>query len=247
MKHVLRAVALAALVPVLAAATWLQFPSIEEDGSEGITVTGLLRVPEGEGPFPAAVLLPDCDGISPHERVWGQRLVAQGYVIYLIDSFFTRNVETTCGDAPDVPVMDDLRGAIARLGELPEVDASRIVVVGWQDGADTALAWAAEPGTGMAVVFYPSCADVSPLARSVLFVLPSDYAGYEACNGFAFQEYQAGRVPLQRIAPNAVGAGFDCQECAGRYLDAPGGWNDAADSLVSEALYTEMERLLDAP
>lgn len=30
-------------------ATWLQFQSLPADGSEGITVTGLLRVPEGEG------------------------------------------------------------------------------------------------------------------------------------------------------------------------------------------------------
>ena len=247
MKHVLRAGVLAILLPLLTAATWLQFPSIQEDGSEGLTVTGLLRVPEGEGPFPAAVLLPDCDGISPHERVWGQRLADRGYVIYLIDSFFTRGVETTCGDAPDVPVMDDLRGAIATLSDLPEVDASRIAVVGWQDGADTALAWAAEPGPGLAVVFYPSCTAPAPLARSVLFVLPSDYAGYEACNGFAFQQYEAGKVSLQRIAPHGVGAGFDCQECAGRYLDGPGGWNDPGDSLASDALYTEMARLLDAP
>lgn len=244
MKHLARLLACLALWPLLSGATWLQFQSLPEDGSDGMVVTGLLRMPEGEGPFPAAVLLPDCDGISPHERVWGQRLVAQGYVIYLLDSFFTRNVKTTCGDAPDVPVMDDLRGAIAKLATIPQVDTDRIAVVGWREGADVALAWAGEPGPGMAVAFYPSCAAPAALERPVLFVLPDTYADYEACNAFAFEQYQAGEVALQRIAPHGVGAGFDCQECAGSYLGGPGGWNDAADGLTTPALYDEMERLL---
>jgi hypothetical protein len=242
-NNLLRAAAALILLPFLMAATWLQFPSIEADGTEGMTVTGLLRVPEGQGPFPAAVLLSDCDGISPHERVWGQRLADQGYVIYLIDSFFTRGVETTCGETPDVPVMDDLRGAIARLKTLPEVDASRIAVIGWQDGADVALAWAAQPGGGLAVVFYPSCSMAEPLARSTLFVLPTAYGGYEACNAFVFGEYEAGKT-VQRIAPYDVGAGFDCQECAGVYLGGPGGWNDPADSLTTRNILAEMERML---
>mgnify|MGYP001257698092 CR=1 FL=1 len=246
MKHLLRLAAVLALLPLLTAASWQQFPSIQADGSEGLTVTGLMRVPEGEGPFPAAVLLPDCDGISPHERVWGQRLADEGYVIYLIDSFFTRGVKTTCGDAPDVAVMDDLRGAIAKLKTLPEVDDERIAVVGWQDGADVALAWAAEPGEGLAVVFYPSCSAAGPLSRATLFILPTGYEGYEACNAFVFGEYEAGKA-VQRIAPNDVGAGFECQECAGTYLGGPGGWNDPADSLTTPAIFDEMERLLTAP
>lgn len=229
---------------LLTGAAWVQFESLPADGSPGPVVTGLLKVPEGEGPFPAAVLLADCNGISPHERVWGQRLLEQGYVVYLIDSFFTRGIGSTCGDAPDVPLMDDLRGAIARLAGVPQVDPDRIAVVGWQDGADVALAWAAQEGPGLAVVFYPSCSAARPLARPVLFILPGDYAGYEACNTFAVREYQAGRVPLQRIAPDGVGAGFDCQECAGAYLGGPGGWNDRADGLIAPALYDEMARLL---
>jgi len=66
---------------ILTGASWQQFQSLPADGSTGITVTGLLRVPEGEGPFPAAVLLADCDGISPHEREWGVRFAEQGYVV----------------------------------------------------------------------------------------------------------------------------------------------------------------------
>lgn len=244
MNFAVRTVACLALWSLLTGAAWVQFESLPADGSPGITVTGLLSVPEGEGPFPAAVLLADCNGISPHERVWGQRMLAQGYVVYMIDSLFTRGVKSTCGDGPDVPLMDDLRGAIARLGAVPQVDSDRIAVVGWQDGADVALAWAAQEGAGLAVVFYPSCSAPEPLARAVLFVLPSDYAGYEACNSFAFQEYEAGKVPLQRIAPYGVGAGFDCQECAGSYLGGPGGWNDPADGLTTPALFEEMARLL---
>ena len=247
MKHPVRVLACLALWFLLGGAAWVQFESLPADGSPGMTVTGLLRLPEGEGPFPAAVLLPDCDGISPHERVWGVRLVEQGYAVYLIDSFFTRNVEQTCGEAPDVPVMDDLRGAVAKLATLPEVDGGRIAVIGWQDGADVALAWAAQDGPGMAVVFYPSCPSPAPLARPVLFILPSDYSGYEACNAFVFAEHEAGRVAVQRIAPYGVGAGYDCESCEGAYLGGPGGWNEPADALVNDALYGEIQRLLETP
>lgn len=140
--------------------------------------------------------------------------------------------------------MDDLNGAIARLATLGNVDMGRIVVVGWGSGGDVALDWAAGEGAGIAVPFYPSCAAAPDLRRPVLFVLPDQYPSSAACNDYAGTLYQAGTVPLQRIAPYGVGAGFDCASCEDSYLGGPGGWNAPADILVTDNLWLEIDRLL---
>ena len=243
MTRLLALVLVAGLWLATTGASWLQFQSLPADGSEGITVTGLLRVPEGEGPFPATILLADCDGISPHEREWGVRFAEQGFVVYLLDSFFTRNVETACDGTP-VPVMDDLSGALAKLATLDDIDMDRIVVVGWGTGADVALEWAAIEGDGVVVAFYPSCAATPDIEKPVLMVLPDQYADSVACNDYLRAQYEAGLVPVQRIAPYGVGAGFDCAQCEGGYLGGPGGWNEPAATLVTENLWLEIDRLL---
>ena len=48
MKHPVRVLACLALWFLLAAAAWVQFESLPADGSPGMTVTGLLRLPEGD-------------------------------------------------------------------------------------------------------------------------------------------------------------------------------------------------------
>jgi len=229
------AAALVAAWSLATAATWLQFESRPADGSPGMTVTGLLRLPEGEGPFPAAILLADCDGISPHERQWAQRFVEAGYAAYLLDSFFTRNVTTACAGGAEVPVMDDLLGAIARLGALPQVDITRLVVVGWQSGADVVLSWAATPGEGQAIAFYPSCAETAGQQRPIILVLPEAAPGVSACTALA-----ANGSALVIEVPG-VGAGFDCENCAGSYLGGPGGWDAEAGGRVRAELFDRID------
>lgn len=243
MRRLVAAGLLLGLWAATTGATWLQFQSRPADGSAGITVTGLLRVPDGEGPFPVAVLLADCDGISPHERDWGVRFADHGYVAYLLDSFFTRNIDTSC-DGTTVPVMDDLRGALSRLAGLGYVDMERIVVVGWSSGGDVALAWAAEEGAGAAVAFYPSCAEAPDPRKPVLLVLPGLDVGSSACRDHAGEAERTGTPPRLAVVAPGAGAGFDCATCAERYLGGPGGWNAAADTMVMESLWPGIDRLL---
>jgi dienelactone hydrolase len=231
------------------AASWMQFQTVPEDGGQGMTVTGLYRVPEGLGPFPAVIMVPDCDGISPHEREWGVRLAEAGYAVHLLDSLFTRNQETGCGHADAFDQRDDVRGSIAKLLTLPEVDPERIYVMGWQEGADIALAMAGEAPDGMAgaVVFYPSCAARPALLRPTLFIAPDQYDGAALCDAYMRREHGAGQVKIQRIAPYGVGAGFDCENCIDGYLGGAGGYNQAAAGLVDGALLDEMARLIWEP
>lgn len=59
-------------------------------GRPGDELTGFLRIPDGDGPFPAAVLLHGCEGVKAFQQEWAAHLTAQGYVTLLVDSFSAR-------------------------------------------------------------------------------------------------------------------------------------------------------------
>nr|WP_264484369.1 dienelactone hydrolase family protein [Mesorhizobium sp. PAMC28654] len=57
----------------------------------GMPLQGYLTRPQGEGPFPAVVVLHGCMGLFPSERkAWSERLSSWGYVVLFVDSFSTR-------------------------------------------------------------------------------------------------------------------------------------------------------------
>ena len=75
--------------------------------------------PDGDGPFPAIVMLHDCSGLGPKSsgspRRWANILLKQGYVIVIPDSFTTRGhpdgvcttpYQTRAGVAPRQRVKD---------------------------------------------------------------------------------------------------------------------------------------------
>src|ERR1700759_5804831 len=60
---------------------------------------GLLRRPEGAGPFPAIVLLHSCNGNwQKLDERWGRQIVPWGYVTLTVDSFGPRGIDNTCGN-----------------------------------------------------------------------------------------------------------------------------------------------------
>ena len=67
----------------------------EDPAPRPATISDVLR-PEGEGPFPAVVLLHGCSGIIQTERGWAQELRKRGYVAVLVDSFRPRGYTEIC-------------------------------------------------------------------------------------------------------------------------------------------------------
>ena len=122
------------------AASWMQFKSLPTDGSQPETVTGLLRFPHDGGRAPAVILLADCDGIGAHERRWGRDVTEAGFVSYVIDGHFSRQVDDGCASplSHETRIADAL-GAIAKLAEHDQVDGDRIAILGWGLGGDAAL------------------------------------------------------------------------------------------------------------
>ena len=108
-------------------------------------IQGLLSKPEGNGPFPAVVILHTCGGVRQNlSHVWPALLVEQGYVSLTVDSFGSRGVgncpndftrrRSTSGTAPYVAIASDAHGALTYLQSRPFVKKHLTAVVGFSLG-----------------------------------------------------------------------------------------------------------------
>src|SRR3970040_1195558 len=84
-----------------------------------------LRRPQGQGPFPALVLLHGCSGITSVQRDWAERLSEWGYVCW----------SGRDGRGSYAERVQDARSALGYLRRQPFVDPRRIGAIGWSMGA----------------------------------------------------------------------------------------------------------------
>jgi len=90
--------------------------------------------PEGEGPFPAVVLMHTNGGLgNPHMRRHARSLLDKGYVVLLTESFDSRNMKP--GAVYPSQAAKDAYAALAHLQGLSFVDKSRIYQAGYSWGA----------------------------------------------------------------------------------------------------------------
>jgi len=127
---------------------------------------GYLSRPQGDGPFPAVVVMHGCGGIRQSTKTdWPQRLVSWGYVVLVVDSFVTRNIKDTCRSyLPDR--VFDAYGALDFLSTYSFVDARRTALMGFSAGGIATLEATKAEGNEQfmerkfkaAVAYYPVCA-----------------------------------------------------------------------------------------
>jgi dienelactone hydrolase len=133
-----------------------------------ITIKGYLGKPEGEGPFPAVILLHGCSGINDREHIWASNLNEWGYVSLIVDSFSPRSLSNTCGRGTiEAERAHDAHAAKAYLEKLSYVDSRYIGIMGFSNGATTILRAIIdehfdenekpESQFAAAVAFYPYC------------------------------------------------------------------------------------------
>lgn len=131
--------------------------------------------PDGDGPFPAVVVMHDCSGLGPHSSGsplrWARKLVASGYVVIMPDSFTPRGFpDGVCTDNRGQAASPFVRrgealAALAYLRGLPYVDGDHIGLMGGSHGGSTTLATMldraglAETARGFAaaIALYPGC------------------------------------------------------------------------------------------
>lgn len=125
----------------------VQFPNaaVADAAFPQRTLVATLARPDGEGPYPAVVLLHSCGGMLPHVADdWPQFLAGLGYVTLAVDTFGSRGL-TPCpnplvGNGPPVDahreIVRDAWGALDYLATLPFVQGSRVAVMGFALGAE---------------------------------------------------------------------------------------------------------------
>lgn len=149
-------------------------------GNASVDIVGELYRPDGDGPFPAVILLHGSGGIAPRftqgregYAEWARWLVAHGYVAFIVDSFSDRKLEwrgygITTVYSPERAF--DILGAVQYLKSLPVVRGEKIGAIGWSHGGGAVLGARnrqrrhADLRLQAMVAFYPPCRDLAWLA-----------------------------------------------------------------------------------
>lgn len=200
------------------------------------------------------------------------RLHALGLHVLLPDSFGSRGTPSICSQRyayRDITVAArraDVLEALTWLRQRPEVDAERIVLLGWSNGATTALsvmeAGRAPPAPPLAavVMFYPGCGKMQqaePTAKAVLMQLggADDWTPAEPCERLARRWQAAGRDVVLDVYPGAY-HDFDADSPVRLRTDVPNGrdpggvhqgGNPAAAAASAARLKEFLTRRLAAP
>jgi dienelactone hydrolase len=211
--------------PSLAADRLVRFSAASVAGQADAKVEGYLTRPKGAGRFAAVVVLHSCLGMRADRAAMAQRLANWGYVALFVDDFSTRGLRDSC--AVEFPEgLADAVGAVGFVARLPDVDPARIAVVGYSQGAATALQIAAgsaglrtmpDQGHIAAVAaYYPACVVVAnvrlQIPTLVLVGANDSVTPAAACQQLARQQ-AAGTMKLV-VYPDA-GHVFDDPQFAG--------------------------------
>ena len=147
----------------------LSFPSSATSKPDGFRslMDGLFK-PEGNGPFPALVVLHDCGGVANYLQTLATRALSEGYVVFIPNSM--RGARSNCFRAPPVRAgrrVKDALDAAKNVAALPYVNPQRIFAIGFSQGGtfsnlivSKSVAAALSPGGARfaaAVSNYPAC------------------------------------------------------------------------------------------
>jgi dienelactone hydrolase len=146
----------------------VSFPSYEF--SDIPYLRGNLMLPEGNGPFPAVIIVNGCSGILPSHSMWANWFRDHGYATLILDSFGPRNVREICTNFERLPIAKrvlDAYAALSYLGDLNEIDGQRIGIMGFSNNGvvtmDVASRMMANRQKDLpyefaaAIAVYPSC------------------------------------------------------------------------------------------
>lgn len=121
----------------------------------------ILALPETPDRRPGVIVIHEAFGLNRDMREKCERLADLGYVALAPDLYDDRGPMPICMiramrslNAGNGPAFDDLDAARAHLATRPEVDASRIGVIGFCVGGGFALLYAARAPLQVAAVFY---------------------------------------------------------------------------------------------
>jgi dienelactone hydrolase len=135
-----------------------------------VTVDGQLFVRPEASNGPLVIVVPGSLGVGPNHRAHAERLVAEGYSVFVLDPFGARAVSSTVSNQAQYSFAAsayDVLATVRVLAEHPAVDPARITAQGHSRGGSAVLTAAMRrfadaalgPDAGLAGVYavYPWC------------------------------------------------------------------------------------------
>ncbi len=121
-----------------------------------------LARPDGDGPFPAVLVIHEIFGLNDNIKDITERFANQGYVALAIDLFGERNraicifnvLRSQLFSSLENGNIRELKSALTYLGEQPSVDSARVGAVGYCMGGGLAIAWACTDNRLQAIAPY---------------------------------------------------------------------------------------------
>jgi carboxymethylenebutenolidase len=207
------------------AGSMVSYPS----GTE--TVSGYLAPAGGAGKRPAVVVIQEWWGLNDFVKGKADAFAKKGYVA-LAPDLYRGKVATDPDTAhqlmrglPDDRALRDMKAAVAYLRSRPDVDPSKIGVVGWCMGGGLALNLAlAEPTLAGAVLYYGHLVTDPATIASLRVPLLGNFGGQD-------QGIPAGDVRAFEAAAKKAGKSVDFKV----YPDAGHGFASAKDPKVYRA------------
>jgi dienelactone hydrolase len=191
----------------------------------GDHIQGYLAKPEGAGPFPAVIVLHGCAGMADTtKRKLVDELVGSAYVVLLVDSFATRDIEHACtGGFPNIAAerRSDAYGGLAFLAGQTFVDPHRVAAVGFSQGAWVSLLVAEAASFELfvhpsnlrfraVVAFYPLCGAVAGrlvIPTLILIGALDDWTPVADCSQ-KIDAWRTDGVPIEQVVYPSTYHGF---------------------------------------
>ena len=204
-----------------------QFLAGDANG-KAVTVSGELRIAQGQGRLPVVVLVHGSGGMGPNIESWARELNAMGISTFALDGFTGRGLVSVNMDQALLGRLAftlDAYRMLEVLAKHPRVDPTRVVLMGFSRGGQGALfaslkrfhqMWN-KSGIEFAayIPFYPDCmtsyisdTDVTDKPIRIFHGTPDDYNPVAVCKKYVERLKAAGRDVQLTEYPNAQ-HGFD--------------------------------------
>lgn len=119
--------------------------NVTYETSDGTVINAYLALPEGEGPFPAVLMIHEWWGLNQDVVIMARALAEHGFAVLAADSF-RGELATSVPQAislnrstPDEQIYGDLDAALAFLRSRDAVDADRVATMGFCFGGRQAM------------------------------------------------------------------------------------------------------------
>ena len=181
----------------------------------------------GGKPVPVMVIMHSSAGMSPISTgEWSDFFLRMGVATFVVDSFGPRGITSTANDQSQLSYgasTVDAMNALKAVAALPNVDATKIGVIGFSRGGIAAVNASFNPvingvmGSGsnlkfaLHIAYYSGCAQIgTPSKQPILFFIgdDDDYYPIAKCNAFIDQLKGKGANLTYIVYPGAK-HGFD--------------------------------------